>query len=121
MRSSQLPRTFLFATTAILIGVSSSFSGVTPTTRAAQQKDDPPSPAKEVTYTTPKGWRAAEASPFLIAKFQVGPAEQAGAFTISALTAPAGGLAANINRWRAQVGLESLEEKEVLKTTREMK
>src|SRR5205814_2946672 len=118
MRFSQLPRTFLFATASILIGIVCSFSGPS---RAAQQKDDPPAPAKELTYTAPKGWRAAEASPFIIAKFQVGPAEQAGTFTISSLTAPAGGLAANINRWRTQIGLESLEEAEVLKTTKEAK
>jgi hypothetical protein len=115
MRTSHLYWVFLFATATALFGVTP------PTTRAAAPKDDPPGPAKDVTYTMPKGWRAAESSPFAIAKFQVGPADQAGTVTISALPGTGGGLAANISRWRNQVGLEPLEEAEVLKTTREMK
>ena len=37
------------------------------------------------------------------------------------LTAPAGGLAANLNRWRAQIGLEMLKDEEVVKSAKESK
>src|SRR4051794_29279003 len=103
MLSLPMPPALLFATAWIAIGPLTPLSGPDRTAGAAwrqlalRQQDGPPAtPGKELTYRTPKGWRSVEATQLLTAKFQVDQGEQSGTFTIAALPAPAGGLAANV-------------------------
>jgi len=125
MRSFLFLPAFLFAAACVAIGAISPLSGqdrtaAAPPLVAAQQKDPPPSdPTKGLTYKTPKGWRAVKPTILLTAKLEVGQGEQTGTFTIAVLRAPAGGLAANINRWRAQVGLDPLKEEAAAKSAGE--
>lgn len=67
-----------------------------------------PRESAEVAWSVPSGWVAsANNPPPRVATFQVGPA---GSVEVSVTKFPgeAGGLAANINRWRGQLGLEAV-------------
>jgi hypothetical protein len=58
------------------------------------------------TWTIPTGWQAAPLSQFLVAKFSIASADGAeAAINVSSLAGDGGGLAANVNRWRGQLGL----------------
>jgi len=58
------------------------------------------------TWTIPAGWQAAPLSQFLVAKFSIAGADGAeAAINVSSLAGDGGGLAANVNRWRGQLGL----------------
>ena len=83
-----------------------------------QQKE---APEKELTYKVPQGWREVEVTAFLKARYQVSNGEQTATFTIATLAAPGGGLIANVNRWRAQIGLEALAEAALLRSLKETK
>jgi hypothetical protein len=63
-----------------------------------------------VKYTLPEGWRKARAKPPTLAAFLVTEGDKQGEVTISAFGGPAGGLLANVNRWRGQVGLPEIDE-----------
>src|SRR3954452_17498316 len=116
MRSFQILPAFLFAPVFFMLSGQGRTS-VSPPLLASQQQVRPSAdPTKGLTYKTPKGWRAVEATQLLTAKLQVGQGGQTGTFTITALPAPAGGLAANINRWRAQVGLDPLKDEVAVKS-----
>lgn len=57
-------------------------------------------------WTIPAGWQAAPPSQFLLAKFLIADADGRQAqVNINSLTGDGGGLAANANRWRGQLGL----------------
>jgi hypothetical protein len=80
------------------------------------------SPApKPPSFQAPKGWQVVEAGPVSSARFQIGEGDRIASMTVTGLTRDGGGLAANINRWRAQVGLESLAEQDALKSLRPIK
>jgi len=58
-------------------------------------------------WTIPSGWQEMPASEFLVAKFSIADAGGATAqVNVSSLAGDGGGLAANINRWRGQIGLQ---------------
>jgi hypothetical protein len=58
------------------------------------------------TWTVPAGWQPAPLAQFLIAKFSItGPNGSQAAVNVSSLAGDGGGLSANVNRWRAQLGL----------------
>jgi len=58
------------------------------------------------TWTVPAGWQPAPLAQFLIAKFSITAADGAqAAVNVSSLAGDGGGLSANVNRWRAQLGL----------------
>lgn len=63
------------------------------------------------TWTVPDGWQAAPLAQFLVAKFSIAGADgsQAGV-NVSSLAGDGGGLLANVNRWRAQLGLAPIAE-----------
>ena len=57
-------------------------------------------------WTVPAGWQPVSAGQFLVAKFKVNGENGATAdVNVSSSTGDGGGLAANVNRWRGQVGL----------------
>ncbi len=63
------------------------------------------------TWTVPADWQSAPLSQFLIAKFAIAGADGAqAAVNVSSLAGDGGGLLANVNRWRAQLGLAPVAE-----------
>lgn len=61
------------------------------------------------TWQVPSGWKAAGPKPMRLASFDVPDAAGNGDISISKLAGDGGGLLANVNRWRGQVGLAPLE------------
>ena len=88
-------------------------TALAPGGRAEEPKTEV-APAKP-TFKAPKGWEILDAGPLATARFRVGEGETAVAITLTALDGDGGGLTANVNRWRAQVGLKELDEKGVPK------
>src|SRR4051794_23709236 len=77
----------------------------------ADDKDDPKPP----TFKAPKDWKAEKASQFVAARFTIGEGDSAVSVTVSGLKGGGGAVAANVNRWRGQVGLKDLDDKEAEK------
>ena len=73
-------------------------SGQTPAASAA----DPQKPQWQV----PSGWKEIDGGPFLISKFTTGSGDAT--VNVSMSAGEGGGLAANVNRWRGQLGLGDL-------------
>ncbi len=63
-------------------------------------------------WTAPEGWRPAEERPMRVVTFAAGPNQEAECY-VTILGQGGGGAAANINRWREQMGQPPLTEAEV--------
>lgn len=66
----------------------------------------------ELHWTTPKGWSELPPSQFREANFRVAGNDQAECY-LTTLAGEGGGLAANVNRWRAQMSLPPLGAEEI--------
>jgi hypothetical protein len=63
------------------------------------------------TWTVPAGWQEGQLTQFLVAKYFIAGADGAqAAVNVSLLAGDGGGLAANVNRWRGQLGLPPVAE-----------
>ena len=63
------------------------------------------------TWTIPAGWQEGQLAQFLVAKYIIAGADGAAAgVNVSSLAGDGGGLLANVNRWRAQLGLAPVAE-----------
>jgi hypothetical protein len=63
------------------------------------------------TWTVPAGWQEGQLTQFLVAKYIIAGADDAqAAVNVSSLAGDGGGLAANVNRWRGQLGLPPVAE-----------
>ena len=60
-------------------------------------------------WQVPSGWKTAGPKPMRLASFDIPDAAGNGDVSISKLNGDGGGLLANVNRWRGQVGLAPLE------------
>jgi hypothetical protein len=69
-------------------------------------------------WEVPAGWRAAGPRPMRLASFEIPDAAGAGDVSISSLAGDGGGLLANVNRWRGQVGLPAQDEATVRKESK---
>jgi len=68
-------------------------------------------------WVVPDGWQEAPAGQFLVAKYSVaGEGGAQAAVNISSSAGNGGGVAANVNRWRKQLGLEALSDDELSKS-----
>lgn len=68
------------------------------------------------TWQVPADWQEVSAGPFLAAKFAVpGASGEPTAVNVSTAAGAGGGVAANINRWRGQLGLSPLSDDEIAK------
>jgi hypothetical protein len=82
------------------------------------QPADPNAPQQHpLVWATPEGWVAKPSTQMRLIDFRFGPQEE-GECYLAALPGPAGGLAANINRWRSQIGLDPLTDEEIEKLPR---
>lgn len=73
----------------------------------------------DFTWTAPSHWEVQPASGFRLASYHVHKGEQDVDISFSKLAGDGGGVLANINRWRGQLNLNAISEKElgsVLKT-----
>jgi hypothetical protein len=78
--------------------------GMTPAAAATDSSDKP-------TWTVPASWQTAPLTQFLLAKFAIpGMGDAKAEVNISALAGDGGGLLANVNRWRGQLGLSHFEQ-----------
>ena len=68
----------------------------------AVEKPEPETPAQSVVWQAPEDWKEEKAGQFLTAAYAL---PGGGRVTVSKLAGDGGGLAANLNRWRGQVGL----------------
>ena len=70
-------------------------------------------------WTVPAGWKEVPGGQFLVAKFVVsGEAGAQAAVNVSSSGGDGGGLAANVNRWRKQLGLNELSANEIAKAAK---
>jgi hypothetical protein len=67
----------------------------------------------EVRWTLPAGWKEETGGPARLASFKFGDREPKLELTVVRLPGDGGGLAANINRWRDQLGLDRIGDAEV--------
>ena len=63
-------------------------------------------------WKTPEGWAAAPSSDLRLINFRVGPRGEAECY-LTILPGGRGGVAANVNRWRGQLGLEPVPEGDI--------
>lgn len=81
--------------------------------------DEPKSEPKPPSFDLPKGWKKVEGkAAFVAARFEVGEGEQAVVITMTELGPVGNTLAANVNRWRGQVGLKQLDDEEAIRALR---
>ncbi len=66
--------------------------------------------SNSITWRAGDGWTQEQAGQFLTAAYAL---PEGGRVTVSKLGGDGGGLAANVNRWRGQVGLQPLEEDKI--------
>jgi hypothetical protein len=73
-----------------------------------------------VRWTVPPGWKEEKGGPAREAAFKFGDREPKLEMTVVKLPSDGGGLAANVNRWREQVGLDRASEAEVAALVRKV-
>lgn len=78
--------------------------------------DQPPADGPH--FAAPEGWRSKPADGFRFAAFEAGPSDAPAQVTVIPLGGDVGGVMANVNRWRTQVGLTPVSEAEVAKDVR---
>jgi hypothetical protein len=89
-------------------------------TSSASGKTEPAAAGK-LKWTVPAGWQEIPGGQFLYAKFTiVGDAGAQAAVNVSTSTGDGGGLAANVNRWRGQLGQSPWNEAELQKQIRSL-
>jgi uncharacterized protein (TIGR03066 family) len=76
---------------------------------------------KPPTFEVPKGWKTVNATSLTSARFEIGEGERLATVIVAGLAGDGGGLAANVNRWRAQLELPALAEKDVLESLKPIK
>jgi hypothetical protein len=82
--------------------------GMTPSASTAAAASDKP------TWTVPAGWQEGPLEQFLVAKYVIaGDGGAQAAVNVSLLAGDGGGLLANVNRWRAQLGLAPVSDADV--------
>ncbi len=64
-------------------------------------------------WVVPADWKAGALAQFLVAKFIIGSGDASAAVNVSQLAGDGGGLGANVNRWRGQLGLAAVDEAEI--------
>ena len=83
----------------------------------AAPQSAPPSREGQPQWDVPAEWKETAGGQFLIAKFLItGDAGSEAAVNVSSSAGDGGGLAANVNRWRKQLGLGELSPEEIIKS-----
>ena len=83
-------------------------------TASSQEAESSESQSLVLAFETPEGWAESSGSSFRIASFQIElEGFDPGDFSITRFPGDAGGVFANVNRWRQQIGLPSWSESQV--------
>jgi hypothetical protein len=90
---------------------------ITAPDRAAAE--EPPAP-EPLTFKTPEGWKAKTPGAFAKLAFQVSRDGKNAEVTVSQLGGKGGGLVANINRWRGQLGLPAASNDQIHKDSKQI-
>jgi hypothetical protein len=91
------------------------FANARPANRRRQAQENQANGRLPFTYRAPEGWKELPGDGISVVSFEVGEGNQAAKVTVT----PAGGdLAANVNRWRDQVGLKPASDEEIKKDNR---
>jgi hypothetical protein len=69
-------------------------------------------------FKKPEGWKEAPLAMMSVATFRVVDGERSAEITISPLAGQAGGLMANVSRWRSQIGLDNASDEQINKDVR---
>ena len=72
-------------------------------------------------WTVPAGWKPSGPRPMRLASFEVPDPAGAGDVSVSSLAGDGGGLLANVNRWRGQVGLPAVDEPTLRREAKEVR
>jgi hypothetical protein len=67
------------------------------------------------TWNVPADWKEGQLAQFLVAKFVIQNGNASAAVNVSQLNGDGGGLAANVNRWRAQLGQSPANDEDIAK------
>jgi hypothetical protein len=73
-------------------------------------KEAPSESSEKPIWIVPRGWREVPPAQFLLAKFETGELDGKAEVNVSMLAGTGGGVLANVNRWRRQLGLEAVDE-----------
>lgn len=97
-------------------------SPTTPATAAAPAMAAPAGGADgKPAWTVPTGWQEVPGGQFLVAKFVVtGEGNTRAEINVSMSSGDGGGLVANVNRWRGQLGLNQLSSEEINQSVRKL-
>jgi hypothetical protein len=76
------------------------------------ERTDAPPPGAPFEWTAPEGWREAPQRPMRVVSYAIGPNGEAECY-IAVLGQGGGGIEANINRWRRQMGQEPLSDERI--------
>ncbi|MCE9554201.1 MAG: hypothetical protein K8T91_12610 [Planctomycetes bacterium] len=95
---------------------------------ARPNEDAPAKPSQQaggdlpqISYKLPEGWQRSERpARMALVTLSTGPEINSAEVTVSPMPGAAGGVMANVNRWRGQVGLEPMELKDVGKIARKL-
>jgi hypothetical protein len=79
-----------------------------------------PTESKPISYSIPSGWTEIPASGMRAAAFRVADGNQSAEVTVISLGGPSGGLLANVNRWRTQIGLAETTEDKLAKESKSL-
>lgn len=77
-----------------------------------------PSTNNPIQFKAPENWTEQPASGFRVAAFKIIDGNQSAECTVIPFGGPAGGLRANVNRWRSELGLPELSEADLAKNTK---
>ena len=88
---------------ASAVGSAATGSGRTPSSGQPQQGGSSPQ------WEVPQGWQEQPPGPLVLARYLVSDPDGKAEVTVSAFPGDTGGLLANLNRWRGQIGLEPVQ------------
>ncbi|MGN6554313.1 MAG: hypothetical protein ACTHLW_11405 [Verrucomicrobiota bacterium] len=88
--------------------------GATPMTEASTENSARPQ------WVVPAGWTEEPPSQMLLAKFSTGQDAARAEITVSSFPGDVGGLLANVNRWRRQMGLPAIDEAQMNKDVKSL-
>jgi hypothetical protein len=81
--------------------------------RAAIPPSGDTSSTSKPQWEVPAGWREVAPTQMILAKFELGDNASKADVTVSSFSGPAGGLKANVDRWRGQLGLPAIAQTEL--------
>lgn len=85
------------------------FTGPGSMAKVMAQAPEAPPPELEFKYKAPASWKEIPPNQFSELAFEVVDGKQRAAITVSQLARDGGGLLANVNRWRGQIGLRPID------------